>query len=267
MPYKRTGRPNGRPKGSKSTIPPIEAFCTPREPIPPTETPTAGETPTKNPDQPPWWEVRSLPSEETPTEEAPKNRAVVGPVGVSQLPSIEWGKARADGSAETPTGKDRGCVRLAETPTARVKEGYIAAEVLTGRHSNLTSAARAAGIIGPGEYLDGSTRDHVAVATVEILAAAGVDKPRIARKVRELMDAKQVKFFAKDGVVQDEREVADNETQRMMTVEAAKMHGMYPRESDALGGPGSIHITVEQVAASPDQPTQAQRAVIRIGED
>lgn len=44
----------------------------------------------------------------------------------------------------------------------------------------------------------------------EILDMAGLTNERIAQNVRELMEAKETKFFAKDGVVISEREVTNH---------------------------------------------------------
>jgi hypothetical protein len=126
--------------------------------------------------------------------------------------------------------------------------------------------ARAVGALAPGQYAGEHMRKRINAATTEILERAGVTRGLIARKVRKLLDARQTKFFAHEGKVVSKRTVADSEIQSRMVVEAAKMHGMYPRDSDASGAPGSIEIKIEQVQAAPGERVQAERMVIRIGE-
>jgi hypothetical protein len=75
---------------------------------------------------------------------------------------------------------------------------------------------------------------------IRALVESGVDLKRITDKVSALMDAKTTKFFQKDGIVTDQREVDALETQRKTTELAARLHGVLSTEStsatDAMAG-------------------------------
>jgi hypothetical protein len=59
-----------------------------------------------------------------------------------------------------------------------------------------------------------------------ILAERGVSDEFLAQKIRDLLDAKTIQYFQKDGVVTDEREVEALETQRKTAELAAKLKGL-----------------------------------------
>ena len=56
-------------------------------------------------------------------------------------------------------------------------------------------------------------------------------------KLRQLMSAKETKFFQTDGIVTDEREVEAIETQRKTLDMALKIKGMNAPESHVISGP------------------------------
>jgi hypothetical protein len=78
----------------------------------------------------------------------------------------------------------------------------------------------------------------------DILERLDYGAHRAMRKLIEMTDANETKFFQKDGEVTDEREVADNGTRLGARIELAKIHGAYPRNngngshspSEGMGG-------------------------------
>lgn len=128
--------------------------------------------------------------------------------------------------------------RARRLPELTAADALIVDALVSGRQRTVSGAAHAVGVLEPGKYANDKLRKRIQAATAEILERAGAGKAFIARKVRRLMDAKTTKFFAHEGKVLDKRTVADNETQAKMTVEAAKMHGMYPQGERCLRGSG-----------------------------
>jgi len=76
-----------------------------------------------------------------------------------------------------------------------------------------------------------------------ILEEAGVSDKFLAGKIRALLDAKQIQYFQKDGVVTDSREVEALETQRKTAELVAKLRG-HLRESTQVDVDVSIMQTV-----------------------
>ena len=102
---------------------------------------------------------------------------------------------------------------------------------------------------------------------IRALNESGVSIETIAAKVASLMNAKTTKFFQKDGIVTDEREVEALETQRKTTELAARLHGVLSTEStsatDAIAGSimGAILVLKAQQAMQPPAPVEMGEAV------
>jgi len=60
----------------------------------------------------------------------------------------------------------------------------------------------------------------------------GFTEERVKAKFLTLIDAKEVKFFQKDGIVTDRREVDAIEVQRRTAVEMGKVLGMYKKDNE-----------------------------------
>ncbi len=70
----------------------------------------------------------------------------------------------------------------------------------------------------------------------------GLSESRLKEKMLSLMNAKEKKFFAKEGIVTDEREVEAIETQRKTLDMAIKVRGMYSPEKREHTGPGGVDL-------------------------
>ncbi len=85
-------------------------------------------------------------------------------------------------------------------------------------------------------------------ARVKILEAAGVTLAelgamarRVITKTNDLMDARKVRYFADKGIVMDEREVEDNQTQLGASKQAGEFLGIF---SSRAGGSGPNKLEV-----------------------
>lgn len=108
-------------------------------------------------------------------------------------------------------------------------------------HGNKTRAADEAGYAKGKPDKDGSYPQlrHTGVKNYQLLypiiqrwfAEEGLDDDYIKARIAQGTNAKKTLFFAHQGVVVDEREVEDNETQRKYLDMAAKVKGIYaPKE-------------------------------------
>jgi hypothetical protein len=61
-----------------------------------------------------------------------------------------------------------------------------------------------------------------------------------------LLNATQTKFFAKDGIVMDERIVEDNDTRESALHMTWKLRGAYPKEQSE--GPSTLNIAINNVS-------------------
>ncbi|MCK5018042.1 MAG: hypothetical protein KAS32_13380 [Candidatus Peribacteraceae bacterium] len=73
----------------------------------------------------------------------------------------------------------------------------------------------------------------------------GLSEAALKTKLITLLDAKETKFFAYEGVITDEREVNAIETQRRSLDMAFKVKGTYAAEKKELSGPGGGPIQTE----------------------
>lgn len=77
----------------------------------------------------------------------------------------------------------------------------------------------------------------------EIFAREGMPAKRLVKKLISLTEAKETKFWAKDGIVLDSRTVDDNATQLGAASEIARIFGFHPQREEtngdqaAIGGP------------------------------
>ncbi len=83
-------------------------------------------------------------------------------------------------------------------------------------------------------------KPHVRESMLDIMDRAGVTDDFIAKKVRSLQDAKTTKFFAHEGVVQDEKTVDDNGTQLAATNLAAEIRGHKQKKMDVTSNGNTI---------------------------
>lgn len=94
-----------------------------------------------------------------------------------------------------------------------------------------------------------SIRSRVEPSAVNLMAfaTAGMTPTKAAKKLVSLMDAKQTKFFASKGVVEDEREVEDNKTQIEATQLYYDLSGLKPASRQ------KIDMSVSQVPQIPEE--------------
>lgn len=96
--------------------------------------------------------------------------------------------------------------------------------------------------------------------------------PRLRRAIAEVMDRMGLSEETllqpiKDGLTANKRTRADHPIRLRASETGLRLRGYLGKESDAgASGPESISIVIEQ-AKQADGSTQAQRAIIRIGED
>lgn len=83
-------------------------------------------------------------------------------------------------------------------------------------------------------------KPHVKAKFVDILDAAGVTDDRIAKKVNQLMDAKETKHFASFGKVLDTREVEALGTQLAATNLAAELRGHKQKKIDVTSNGDTV---------------------------
>jgi hypothetical protein len=103
-----------------------------------------------------------------------------------------------------------------------VKERKFISGILAGK-----TQKEAAGIAGLNENYAGALlkTEKVQTAFQAILDEAGLTDKALAEKLRSLIDAKETRFFQKDGKVIETREVEAIETQRKTTEFVAKLKG------------------------------------------
>lgn len=81
------------------------------------------------------------------------------------------------------------------------------------------------------------------------LDEAGLSENALKIKLLSLMDAKETKFFQKDGEVTDQREVEALETQRRALDMALKIKGAYAPEKHEHSGNVGLKIDIKQELA------------------
>jgi hypothetical protein len=82
----------------------------------------------------------------------------------------------------------------------------------------------------------------------------GLSEEALKGKLVELLNANTVKHFAHNGVVMDERTIADNATRRAALQMALKMRGMDGADKVELTGAGGGPIVTAGVAIRSDMP-------------
>ena len=89
-------------------------------------------------------------------------------------------------------------------------------------------AVRAANYTGAPAQIERS--DNLRKALILAFEAKGLTTGKLAQKIADKVDAKKQVFFSKDGIVCDEREVDDNETQAKFTRTALEVRGDLVKE-------------------------------------
>jgi len=155
----------------------------------------------------------------------------------------------------------------------------IAKEFLTGKHKNATRAARALGLIEEGKCLHYTEQRAIRKLMTDVLNEQGLTDEAWGKKALELFHAKTTKFFPyktqtieQDGEVTavktvqviEEREIADNETQRFTWDKLGIVKSAYPKESEqASEGPAKMEIVFQQVQGADGK--QGQGMTVKIG--
>lgn len=86
----------------------------------------------------------------------------------------------------------------------------------------------------------------------EWLDEAGLSEAALKLKLLSLLDAKETKFFAHAGIVEDSREVEAIETQRKALDMAFRVKGSYAPEKREHAGPGGGPIKTENATITGD---------------
>ena len=126
---------------------------------------------------------------------------------------------------------------------AKFAQGILNQELIVDAaiDAGLSANRKTAGELGNREL-----RKPKVIAAIQLaLQQAGITPQLIADRVREGLDAKEIKFFAEKGIVSDEREVVDFSERREMVKVATNLMGADKKEKD-VGGPEDkgIHISV-----------------------
>lgn len=112
----------------------------------------------------------------------------------------------------------------------------IAGEILNG--SSTTEAIKSAGYsesYAKACHKDILNHPEIKQTFTDILNAAGLTDEHIAERIRELSGAKETRFFQKDGIVTDEREVEALGVQADMIQFAARLKGHLTDKSQVVG--------------------------------
>lgn len=80
-----------------------------------------------------------------------------------------------------------------------------------------------------------------------VMEAKGLTDELLAQKIRDLLDAQETKYFQKDGIVTDQREVAALETQRKTAELATKLKGHLKDRSEIDVNIGLMALVVAAV--------------------
>jgi hypothetical protein len=86
-------------------------------------------------------------------------------------------------------------------------------------------------------------RPAVQSALIAAQQAAGISENFLTKKLKEGLDAKETKFFAHEGVVQDQRDVIDFNTRHRYLETAHKLRGDLAEKAGADSGAIIINIT------------------------
>ena len=91
----------------------------------------------------------------------------------------------------------------------------------------------------------------------------GLSDERLKIKLLSLMEAKETKFFQKDGKVTDERDVEAIETQRRTLDMCIKVKGMYAAEKKELGiaPEGTLASLLKSIKQPDGLPNQTQEKI------
>jgi hypothetical protein len=189
----------------------------------------------------------------------------------------QWGSTRGaaeiggDQSEETPAAKTQG-----RRPPGRREKVFALSHqdremlnlLATGAAQTVAQAAEQVGMSKGSGYavVDSLTGRKILKAAFR---AQGLTEAQLAAKVVRLVDATTTRFFQKDGVVKDQRDVADNQTQLGAARLAAELMDLKPQEKDQPKGPpaGVVHEIVEREVTLPDGTRAIQRVVRFEAED
>ena len=142
---------------------------------------------------------------------------------------------------------------ISRSPTARkIRTGMIINALMDGK--NLRDAAISAG------YSPNSASQAACEALkhpetkqlfAQVMERAGISDDFLARKIKNLLDAKETKHFQRDGVVTETREVDALETQRKTTELATKLKGHLKDRSEVDINIGLMAMVVAAVKTVP----------------
>ena len=96
-----------------------------------------------------------------------------------------------------------------------------------------------------------------------VLESAGVTDSLLADKIRSLIDAKEVKFYAHQGIVTDEREVEALSIQAQMVEFAAKLKG-HVRSTPEPGSQGTTYIDLSSINVQINGHVEQEHTAIEV---
>lgn len=85
-----------------------------------------------------------------------------------------------------------------------------------------------------------------------VMEEAGISDDFLAQKIKDLLGAQETKYFQKDGIVTDQREVAALETQRKTAELATKLKGHLKDRSEVDVNIGLMALVVAAVKGKPE---------------
>lgn len=125
--------------------------------------------------------------------------------------------------------------------TSQPAKGKKGRRVLNPKRARLLKALTTADSLAEAGKIAGyGTRQsaHRAIKAIrkeapERLEELGITRDRVFKKLEYLMDARETKFFQKDGLVMETRDVEALDINTKAAVELGKMHRAYPRNADS----------------------------------
>ena len=131
------------------------------------------------------------------------------------------------------------------TPKLRHRRKVQLARVLAG--DSITEASKVAGYssVQAGSRALADTRTRIRATMVRY----GLTEDTLIRDyLMPLLNATRTQFFAKDGIVTDDRTVEDNATRRESLHMAFQLAGSYPKD-EGNGGNVSLQVNISSVGA------------------
>ncbi len=95
----------------------------------------------------------------------------------------------------------------------------------------------------PGPLTPDFTRAAILEAAGVTIEELGQMARRVINKTASLMDAQKVRYFADKGIVLDERQVEDNQTQLGATKQAGEIVGLFSSKSSS-GSPSRLEVII-----------------------